>query len=376
MTTFAEGSSELADGDLARAYLTGDPDAFAALFRRYYPNLVAALRRDFGHGLAEEVAQETLARTLKSLRTYDQSRPLWPWLRTIAVRLARTEAGRRAAEVAVPELEERAEPVTLDLSESYATSDVLVRALRRIPARQQRALVLRYVEDRDPAEIARVMNIKRSALEQLLFRARNNLAREYAAAEAQSWMPGLAGLPLLVRLRELAASWQTRVAAGADAAMAVAGNVAIGLAIAASGAGAASPAATLATGGPVGGVPVVAAVPAAHPSPRSVAGVRRAVPRAVAATPDPAAAVAAAGTRRTSARPGQGDAPAPEPSTTIEPPKNRAVRGRLHVAGNPVDSTQTYEDDFSAAGARTRGESWREGDEGGFTCAATGNLCD
>ena len=54
----------------------------------------------------------------------------------------------------------------------------LVRALQRIPPSQREALVLRELEGRSYDEIAETLNLTKSALETLLFRARRSLADE------------------------------------------------------------------------------------------------------------------------------------------------------------------------------------------------------
>ena len=54
----------------------------------------------------------------------------------------------------------------------------LVRALQRIPPTQREALVLRELEGRSYDEIAETLNLTKSALETLLFRARRSLADE------------------------------------------------------------------------------------------------------------------------------------------------------------------------------------------------------
>lgn len=385
VTTFAEEPSDVDDGDLARAHLTGDPHAFNTLFRRYHPSLVGYLRREFRDPtLAEEVAQETLTRALKSLTTYDQSKPLWPWLRTIAYRLACTEAGRRATEVAVPEIEDRTEPREIDLVETYVLRDELQRALRSIPARHRRALIMRYVEDREPEEIARAFGINRRALEQLLFRARHNLAREYAAAQGRSWMPGLAGLPLLVRLRDTVASWQSRIAAGGDAALAVAGNVVIGLAVAGSGvAGIVTGVGAAADGDRAARVTAIGAVGAVGADRAGLTGDAGTVtlPYFVRPTADPASVTVATAPRTPPPTSGDDDEmppAAPEASTTVKPPNNSVLGGRGVVANHPLEDRTVHEDEGEVADTKTRGETRREGEGPGPTCEITNNMlfCD
>src|SRR4026209_1836804 len=61
---------------------------------------------------------------------------------------------------------------------SGPSMEELVRALQRIPPTQREALVLRELEGRSYDEIAETLNLTKSALETLLFRARRPLADE------------------------------------------------------------------------------------------------------------------------------------------------------------------------------------------------------
>ena len=166
MTTFAEYlRPDTADGVLARAYLAGDEEAFAALFRRYQPSLLRMLTaRVHDHALAEDLAQEALTRALRYFNSYDPRQPFWPWVKTIAERLASTEVARRSAEIPVHELD--AALVALpDQSDQVVTYALVMECLAQLKPRQRRALIMRYIEDRDPNDIAAVFGLKRNALE-------------------------------------------------------------------------------------------------------------------------------------------------------------------------------------------------------------------
>ena len=214
--------SPVDDGALARAHVAGDPEAFASLYRRYFPDLVRFLeRRGNDHARAEDIAQETLARAFRYLNGFDQTRPMWPWLRTIAVRIAGVEAQRRTSEVLVSDTVDGG-AVADDPVEVLAARSVLVASLRTLPARQRDALVMRYVEDRQPSDIAAVLGLTRAAFEQLLWRARRSLAREYSRISSAVLVP------VGIRLRRAAAWADARVGAAMPMVLASAGDVAVG----------------------------------------------------------------------------------------------------------------------------------------------------
>ena len=74
-----------------RAVRRGDREAFGRVVERYQKRLfgliLMMLRDPPG---AEEVTQDAFVRALIHLDRYDESRPFYPWLATIAVRLGQT----------------------------------------------------------------------------------------------------------------------------------------------------------------------------------------------------------------------------------------------------------------------------------------------
>lgn len=77
------------DHEAVRHVRSGDREAFGYLVQRYQHRLFGLVwmmvREPAG---AEEVTQDAFVRAYAHLRHYDDTRPLYPWLATIAVRLA------------------------------------------------------------------------------------------------------------------------------------------------------------------------------------------------------------------------------------------------------------------------------------------------
>ncbi len=85
-----------ADAALVRRCLAGDGPATRELVERFEPDVRALCLRLLHHRHdAEDVAQEVFLRVFRSLRTWDDARPLRPWVLAIAVNRCRTCLGRR-----------------------------------------------------------------------------------------------------------------------------------------------------------------------------------------------------------------------------------------------------------------------------------------
>lgn len=152
---------------------------FDALYREFFPRLVGYCKRMGTNGWAEDVAQETLVRALARLDTIDLSRPLWPWLKTVAFRLASDATRKRSREVpteALAESEPLEEPVALEAIEERT---IIAAAMSSLRPAERTAIGLRYLEDLDNAEAAPRLAITGTAFKQLVYRARARLRVEY-----------------------------------------------------------------------------------------------------------------------------------------------------------------------------------------------------
>lgn len=177
------------DGTLVEAYLDGDRDALETLCRRHRQRIVwFCRRRTDDPQLAEDLAQEVMIRCVENIEDFDTSRPLWPWLRTIARNIV-IDHHRRTDDA--PELDpdlgdvrdgEVALTIRLDRIEEQ---DLLGPVLAQLPDRQRTALELRYRQDWSREEVADYFDITINACDQLLHRARGN-AREHYEEEAQT----------------------------------------------------------------------------------------------------------------------------------------------------------------------------------------------
>ena len=83
-------SEKISDSELLQRYRQGDEQAFREIVSRYKNSLYAFLRRFVSHeDVVEDVFQETFLQLYVSQDSFDISRPLRPWLFTIAANKAK-----------------------------------------------------------------------------------------------------------------------------------------------------------------------------------------------------------------------------------------------------------------------------------------------
>ena len=177
----------MSDEDLARQSQAGDLVAFEELVRRYENRIYSFIFQSCGHDAdAREVTQDTFVRAFEAIAKFDPSRPFAAWLFTIARRKgidcfrARLPGGGQVA----PEELDADDPAEL-LARREEAQDLWRRARAWLPDGQFQALWLRYAEDMDIAQIARVLGKTQTHIKVMLFRARHRLADELEPARPQ-----------------------------------------------------------------------------------------------------------------------------------------------------------------------------------------------
>ncbi len=172
--------AEMPDGLLIAEHLEGSDEAFEILYRRYNDRLVGwFVRRLDDRALAEDLAQDTMVRVLKYADSFDQDRPMWPWLKTTAHRVMVNHLQNRPDDDKSLEDQYEDEGEADPLLSSVEERPALERVMRALSERHRTALSLRYVRGWSPGDIADYLGMTRNACNQLMYRARNAARREY-----------------------------------------------------------------------------------------------------------------------------------------------------------------------------------------------------
>lgn len=304
---------------------------WAEIYREYLPRVRSYVRGRVPSAWVEDTAQDTFARAFRSRQRFDGSRPVWPWLVTIARRACVETC--RAHPIEVP-----FDPV---VHGAVAADDPHVEFERRLQAqaidgalglvssRHRHLLVSYEVQGRAFASLAEEEHITRQALKSALCRARDSFRTHFSStSEAR----GLVALPvfgpLVVRLRR----WR-RAFGVASLPAELAGVVVVGVT-----------ATAMFVGVPVGPhAHTAVAVGAGHESPGTAASaVEESHAAAPAPPPAPGGTQAAVEARGESAV-----RPAPTAGAPDGTPAVRAA-GDADLAFTPTESSATIGVDWSS----------------------------
>jgi len=124
---------------------------------------------------AEDVTQETFLRAYHNLKRFDPTRPLRPWLLSIAANLARNRHRSAARYLAALTRSFRAEPSeSLDVEGHAAKNqdaNQLWKAVRRLNSDDQQIIYLRFFLDLTTAEAAQALDVAEGTVKSRLNRA-------------------------------------------------------------------------------------------------------------------------------------------------------------------------------------------------------------
>ncbi|HVW17601.1 MAG TPA: RNA polymerase sigma factor [Solirubrobacteraceae bacterium] len=160
------------DAALVTRARDGSAEAWRALFERHWDTAYrAAYLIVHDAAAAEDVAQEAFLSALAALDRFDRRRPFAPWLHRIAVNRAIDHvrsAARRRESPGDGSSEAAARPVV-------EQDGTLLAAIAALGPEQRAVVVMRYVLDWTPGEIARALKLPRGTVNSRLRRALDRL---------------------------------------------------------------------------------------------------------------------------------------------------------------------------------------------------------
>ena len=161
-----------------RGARAGSAADLEALFREYWPRAYrAAYLVVHDAAAAEDVAQEAFLAALRALDRFDRRRPFGPWLHRIVVNRAIDWARARTlrGEVFAEGLLEVAAPASEAPGPRAPYADVTLAALSDLSPEHRAVIVLRYLLEYTPGEIADLLELPRGTVNSRLRRGLDQL---------------------------------------------------------------------------------------------------------------------------------------------------------------------------------------------------------
>lgn len=189
-----EGALPMREEELLARCRAGDLDAFGQIYARYETAVYRYAYRFLGHkDDADDVKQETFLRAYQAIDRFRSQSSLHTWLLKICANLCRDrlkawERGRIAS-LDVDELHsfdrcpnsphEANDPAAV--FERAHTAEVVMCALRSMPAAHRELIVLRDLEGLSNSEVAQIVGGSPASIKVRVFRARQMLKQRVAA---------------------------------------------------------------------------------------------------------------------------------------------------------------------------------------------------
>jgi RNA polymerase sigma-70 factor (ECF subfamily) len=162
--------------------LAGSEADLEALFREHWPRAYrAAFLIVHDHAAAEDIAQEAFVAAIRRLDRFDRRRRFSPWLYTIVANRAIDWTRARAAR-----LDNAGQPPESTAAPEQAPgpySEEVLGALRALSPEHRAVVVLRYVVEYTPGEIARALELPRGTVNSRLRRGLDALEARLREAE-------------------------------------------------------------------------------------------------------------------------------------------------------------------------------------------------
>jgi RNA polymerase sigma-70 factor (ECF subfamily) len=151
----------------------GSVSDLEALFRLHWPRAFrAAYLVTHDRAAAEDIAQESFLAAIRALDRFDRRRPFGPWLHRIAVNRAIDWTRARALRGEVELLD------TVPGPDQSPPDDETLAALARLSPEHRAVIVMRYLLEFTPGEIATALDLPRGTVNSRLRRGLDALGDE------------------------------------------------------------------------------------------------------------------------------------------------------------------------------------------------------
>jgi len=190
----------LTDAELLARYAKGDEDAFREIINRYKNGLYAFLKRFLTRqDLIDDVFQETFMQLFNSRDSFDVSRPLRPWLFTIAANKAKDALRKRQRKYAISigsiaeaqemSFDEVLNTITADETRPYEElqkgemAERVRSVIADMPENLREILILSYFNKFSYKQMSQILSIPIGTVKSRLHTAVARFAKDWKALE-------------------------------------------------------------------------------------------------------------------------------------------------------------------------------------------------
>ena len=185
------------DAELLARFAEGDEAAFRELVNRYKNGLYAFLKQFLNHqDMVEDTFQETFLQLFTSRDSFDTSRPLRPWLFTIAANKAKDALRKRQRTAAIPigtiadsqemSFDDVLNTLTSDSStmpyeelQKSETASLVGKVITDMPDNLREILILAYFNKFSYKQMAQILSIPIGTVKSRLHTAVGRFAKEW-----------------------------------------------------------------------------------------------------------------------------------------------------------------------------------------------------
>ena len=180
----------MTDAELVVRTRAGDPEAFGSLVARYYDTCWRFAYHMLGERAdAEDVVQDSFLRAYLAIGRYDERDQFRGWLFRILTNQCRnylTSRGRRTKRFVQDDIAIESAAAPPPGLAPGVEDDVLIRALAQLDPLQREALLLKYAEGLEYAEMSAMTGAGESALKMRVKRGSERLRAMLSASPEQS----------------------------------------------------------------------------------------------------------------------------------------------------------------------------------------------
>jgi len=192
-------TKNISDAELLTRYAQGDEAAFRQLVNRYKNSLYAFLRQFLNRqDLIDDVFQETFLQVFTSRESFDTTRPLRPWLFTIAANKAKDALRKQQRTATIPigtvadaqdvSFDDLLNTFTFDSGVPYddlerdETAAMVRQIIANMPVNLREILILAYFNRFSYKQMASILSIPIGTVKSRLHTAVGRFAKDWQAA--------------------------------------------------------------------------------------------------------------------------------------------------------------------------------------------------